>query len=64
MATIKYVMINGQRFEISATNEEQITLESVKATAVRSDPSLANAEAVLEGDTVTFRFKPGTKGSN
>lgn len=57
---IKYVEVNGSIMDIQ--NPGQITLEAVKAAAVKLDASLANAVAYEDGETVRFRINAGTKG--
>lgn len=59
MENVKFVMINGVKYSIEG---EVSSLEEVKASAVEMEPSLSNADAVIEGDTIVFKFRAGTKG--
>lgn len=43
---------------------EGTSLADVKASMARIFPELKNAEAVLEGQNITFKVKAGTKGAN
>lgn len=58
---VKFVMINGEKFDIEG---QASSLAEVKEAAVQYDPSLSNADAVVEGDTVVFKFRAGTKGAD
>ena len=40
------------------------SLQEIKAVAVELDPSLSNADAVIQGDTVVFTRRAGTKGAD
>lgn len=60
MENVKNVIINGVSYQIDGT---ATSLEEIKREAVQMDPSLSNAEAVVEDDTVVFRYRAGTKGN-
>jgi hypothetical protein len=61
LSNVRYVVINGQKYDI---NGEVInSLDEIKEAAVEIDPGVANADPVVEGDTVTFRYRAGTKGA-
>ncbi len=61
LSEAKFVNVGGQTYAIG---DEVSSLEEVKrAVVAQLDSSVANADPVLEGDTVYFRYKAGTKGS-
>lgn len=58
---VKYVIVNNQKYEI---NTDAInSLEDIKEAAKEFDPSIANADPVIEGDTIVFKYRAGTKGA-
>ena len=59
---IKYVMINNQKYDIEGDTIE--SLNEIKEAALEIEPSLENADPVVEGDTVTFKYRAGTKGAS
>lgn len=60
-SNVKFVQIGGRKYEIDGTAN---SLDEVKEAAVEHEPSLSNADAVIEGDTVVFKFRAGTKGAD
>lgn len=59
---VKFVMIGSQKYDI---NGEVInSLDEVKEAAMEIDAGVANADPVIEGDTVTFKYRAGTKGAD
>jgi ribulose 1,5-bisphosphate synthetase/thiazole synthase len=61
LTNIKHVMINNQTMDIDG---EVTSLDKIKEAAVEIDPSLANADPVVSGDTVSFVRRAGTKGAD
>lgn len=59
MKDVKFVQINGRKYNIEG---EANSLDEVKEAAAQLDPSVSNADAVIEEDTVVFKFRAGTKG--
>ena len=60
---VKFVMINNQKYEI--TEGMANNLQEIKDAVVSMDidPAVANADPVIEGDTVVFKYRAGTKGA-
>ena len=61
MENVKYVIINGVKYDI---NGQATSLEEIKEAAIEIEPGLSNADPVIEGDTVVFKYRAGTKGSD
>ena len=61
LSNVKFVVINGQKYDI---NGEVInSLDEIKEAAMEIDAGIGNADPVIDGDTVTFKYRAGTKGA-
>lgn len=58
---IKHVLIGGTNYDIEGST--MASMNEIREAAVEIDPALANADMVVNGDTVEFRFKAGIKGA-
>ena len=59
LSQVEYVMVNGKKYKLNGTPS---SLDQVKAVAAKRDAGIANAEPYIEGNTVSFRYRAGTKG--
>lgn len=57
---LQYVMLGGAKQDITAVGLNSI--EEIVTAAKTYDPSLANADYEINGDTLSFVVRAGTKG--
>jgi hypothetical protein len=60
LSGVKYVQIGGRNYEIEGAVTD---IKQIKEKAVEVDPSLANSDAIVSGDTIIFQRRAGTKGA-
>lgn len=60
LESVKNVIINGRSYDIDGN---ATSIDEIKAVAAEIDPSLANADPVLQGETIVFTKRAGTKGA-
>ena len=61
LGNVTKVIINGRSYDIDGN---ATSLAEVKSAAVEIDPGLSNADPVVEGDTIVFTRRAGTKGAD
>ncbi len=59
---VKFVSVGNRKYEI--TEGMANNLQEIKDAAAEIDPAVANADPVIEGDTVVFKYRAGTKGAD
>lgn len=60
MENVKHVVINGRTYDVPET---VTSITDIREAAIQMDPGLSNADAIVEEDTVVFRYRAGTKGA-